>query len=60
MVPLPGLMDRGQPSLTIGVVPDSGTDELVGLTGAMALDIAPGGAHSYRFDYALADAPPAP
>ena len=46
-------MTRGEPSQSITVVPDSGTDALAGLTGRMVVDIAPGGAHSYRFDYAL-------
>ena len=46
-------MDRNQPSLSISVVPDSGTGALTGLTGRMHIDIAPGGAHSYRFEYAL-------
>lgn len=47
-----GLMVRGAPSLTITVVADSGTDELVGLTGGMTID-ASGGKHAYSFDYAL-------
>mgnify|MGYP002783413940 FL=1 len=46
-------MTRGAPSLTITVVPDSGTDELAGITGAMAIDVAPGGKHSYTFTYTL-------
>ena len=46
-------MTRGEPTQSITVVPDSGTGALVGLTGRMVVDIAPGGAHSYRFDYAL-------
>jgi hypothetical protein len=46
-------MTRGEPALAITVVPDSGTDALAGLTGRMAIDIAPGGAHSYRFEYTL-------
>ena len=46
-------MDRGQPALSITVVPDSGTGELTGLAGRMTIDIAPGGAHSYRFEYTL-------
>jgi hypothetical protein len=46
-------MDRNQPSLSITVVPDSGTGALTGLTGRMHIDIAPGGAHSYRFEYRL-------
>jgi hypothetical protein len=47
-----GTMDRGAPTLTIGVVPDSGTDELVGLSGTMTIVIAQG-KHSYGFDYGL-------
>lgn len=40
-------------SLVINVVADSGTGALTGLSGSMTIEIAPGGAHSYRFDYAL-------
>ncbi len=47
-----GTMTRGAPELVVTVVPDSGTDELVGLTGRMAIVVA-GGAHSYEFTYAL-------
>jgi Protein of unknown function (DUF3224) len=47
-----GTMNRGAPTLTLTVVPDSGTGELAGLSGSMAIDIA-GGKHSYRFDYSL-------
>ena len=50
-----GIMNRGVPRLTITVVPDSGTDDLEGLSGTMAIDIAPDGTHSYRFDYTLND-----
>ncbi len=46
-------MTRGEPALSVTVVPDSGTDALAGLTGRMTIDIAPGGAHSYRFEYTL-------
>jgi hypothetical protein len=46
-------MTRGAPTQSITVVPDSGTGALAGLTGRMVVDIAPGGAHSYRFDYTL-------
>ncbi|MFW2271320.1 MULTISPECIES: DUF3224 domain-containing protein [Burkholderia cepacia complex] len=49
-------MTRGQPTQSITVVPDSGTDELLGLSGAMRIDID-NGQHAYRFDYALPDAP---
>ena len=47
-----GIMNRGTPSLTITVVPDSGTGELAGLAGSMTIDIA-GGNHSYAFEYTL-------
>jgi Protein of unknown function (DUF3224) len=47
-------MTRGTPQLNIIVVPDSGTGDLVGLTGTMNIIIAPGGAHSYEFEYSLA------
>jgi Protein of unknown function (DUF3224) len=47
-------MNRGTPHLHIVVVPDSGTDELTGLAGKMTIDIAPGGQHSYDFEYAFA------
>jgi hypothetical protein len=49
-----GVMDRGQPSLTIRVIPDTGTGDLEGLTGEMTIAIAPGGAHSYEFTYEIA------
>jgi len=45
-----GIMDRGTPRLDLGVVPDSGTGELAGLTGTMRINVA-AGAHSYEFDY---------
>ncbi len=45
-------MTRGAPYMNIIVVPDSGTDQLVGLTGKMNIIIAEG-KHSYEFDYAL-------
>ena len=47
-----GTMSRGAPQLTVTVVPDSGTEELTGLTGSMAILIEPG-VHAYEFDYAL-------
>lgn len=48
-----GLMDRGTPSLSIVVVPDSGAGGLAGLKGAMTIEIGEGGAHRYGFDYEL-------
>ncbi|WP_165226820.1 DUF3224 domain-containing protein [Aquisphaera insulae] len=47
-----GLMNRGTPSLTITVVPDSGTGELAGLAGTMAIRIE-GKAHFYDFEFTL-------
>ncbi|MBE1160384.1 DUF3224 domain-containing protein [Dyella acidiphila] len=47
-----GTMDRGVPSLAISVVPDSGTDELAGITGALQIRIEQG-QHFYSFDYRL-------
>lgn len=50
-----GTMTRGTPALSVTVVPDSGTEELTGLTGTMAIVVS-GGKHSYVFDYSLDDA----
>ena len=47
-------MTRGEPQLSVIVVPDSGTEELTGLSGRMNIIIA-GGQHSYEFDYALSE-----
>lgn len=47
-----GTMTRGEPALSITVVPDSGTDELAGLSGAMAIRIE-NGRHFYSFRYTL-------
>ena len=49
-----GTMNRGAPSLSINVVPDSGTGQLEGLTGTLSIHID-GKAHSYVFDYSLPD-----
>ena len=43
-----GTMTRGAPHLVITVVPDSGTDQLTGLSGTMTITIADG-KHSYTF-----------
>ena len=45
-----GTMNRGAPSLTVTVVPDSGTGELSGLSGAMKIDVVDG-KHAYTFEY---------
>ena len=47
-----GLMDRGQPSLSIAIVPDSGTGELAGIRGEMGIDITDG-QHFYTLKYTL-------
>ncbi len=50
-----GTMTRGVPSLTVTVVPDSGTEELTGLSGRMQIIIS-GKDHAYEFDYEIAPA----
>lgn len=51
-----GVMDRGAQTLSVTVVPDSGTGELVGLAGTLRILIE-GGRHAYEFDYTLPAAP---
>lgn len=48
-----GKMTRGTPDLNVKVVPDSGTDDLTGLSGNMQIIIADG-KHSYEFEYEIA------
>ena len=45
-------MTRGEGSLNIIVIPDSGTDELTGLSGKLSIDLT-GGRHLYVFEYSL-------
>jgi hypothetical protein len=45
-------MTRGEPQQSITVVPDSGTDELVGLSGSMTI-IVEDGKHRYKLSYRL-------
>ena len=47
-----GTMRGGKFDLSVIVVPDSGTDELTGITGQMAI-IMEGKSHSYEFDYTI-------
>jgi hypothetical protein len=47
-------MTRGALQLSITVVPDSATGQLVGLTGTTTIQIADG-KHSYDFAYTLPD-----
>lgn len=49
-----GTMAGGAQQLSITVVPDSGTGQLVGLAGKMTIIIADG-KHSYDFEYTLPD-----
>jgi predicted ribosomally synthesized peptide with SipW-like signal peptide len=51
-----GIMDRGTQQLSISVVPDSGTDQLIGITGTMKITITDG-KHLYDFDYTLPNVP---
>jgi hypothetical protein len=51
-----GTMTRGKPQLKITVVPDSGTGQLVGLSGRMTIKIE-NGKHSYAFEYTLDGTP---
>ena len=51
-----GVMNRGAQSLSVTVIPDSGTDELAGLSGTMRI-IIDGKKHSYEFDCTIAGAP---
>jgi Protein of unknown function (DUF3224) len=50
-----GIMTRGAPELAITVAPDSGTDELAGLSGRFDIKVD-GGKHSYDFEYTLTEA----
>jgi len=47
-----GSMNRGSQQLSVTVVPDSGTEELVGLSGQLTIQID-GKEHRYEFDYSL-------
>ncbi len=48
-----GVMNRGDAQLTVTIVPDSGTGELAGISGALAIDNTEG-RHSYVLDYDFA------
>ncbi len=47
-----GTMTRGEPQLQIGVVPDSGSGGLSGLTGTLQITVVDG-KHAYDFEYSL-------
>ena len=48
-----GILDRGAPSLSCTIVPDTGTEGLAGIRGSLRID-PEGGAHRYDLDYTLA------
>ena len=45
-------MNRGEQSLVITIVPDSGSGQLEGIRGTMTIKIE-GGKHSYELNYTL-------
>ncbi|TRY33183.1 DUF3224 domain-containing protein [Aliiglaciecola sp. M165] len=47
-----GQMDKRAQSLDISIIPDSGSGELVGISGNMSIEIKEG-QHFYHFEYAL-------
>ncbi len=47
-----GIMAAGKQQLNISVVPDSGSEQLLGLCGQMDIQISEG-QHRYHFDYSL-------
>ena len=49
-----GTMNRGASSLSVTVVPDSGTGQLSGLSGTLAIAIVDK-QHRYTFEYTIAD-----
>jgi len=48
-----GSMSGGKQQMDITVVPDSGSGELAGITGAMKIIITADGKHSYELEYTL-------
>lgn len=52
-----GTMTRGTPQVNVSVVPDSGTDQLVGLAGTMKIKIE-NGKHFYEFNYIITEPNP--
>ncbi|KZE44958.1 hypothetical protein J3A72_002504 [Stenotrophomonas sp. PvP093] len=51
-----GLMTRGTPQLSVVVVPDSGSEGLLGLSGTLEITISEG-RHDYRLVYSLPEEP---
>lgn len=50
-----GTLNRGQDRLLLEVVPDSGVEQLAGLSGSMVIKIT-NGQHFYEFDYGFTEA----
>lgn len=46
-------MERNQQKQHITVIPDTGTDQLKGLSGRMTIDIAKDGQHFYTFEFEI-------
>ena len=46
-------MTRGEGVLVLSVVPDSGTGELLGMTGEANIERTPDGGHNFTLDYQL-------
>jgi hypothetical protein len=51
-----GTMTRGEPQLSVTVVPDSGTGQLLGIAGKMTIKIVEE-KHFYEFQYTLTETP---
>ncbi len=51
-----GVVARGAQSLVITIVPDSGTDELAGIAGTLAINVT-GKHHGYDLEYTLPAGP---
>ncbi len=49
-----GVMNRGDASLEMQVIPDSGTGQLAGISGGVTIDIDDDGVHHYEFTFDLA------
>jgi hypothetical protein len=47
-----GMMERGEASLSVLVVPDTGTGQLEGIRGGMEISVEDG-AHRFSFDYSI-------
>jgi len=46
-----GIMNRGDPSLSVTIVPDSGTGGLAGISGTLDITIDKDGGHFYELNY---------